>query len=192
MVCQYDRLCSLQVRISRKYRRCVLSGAINQRIDHVQHIALELLQGLSGEQPDIQSHLVVAAATGVQLACHGTDAVGKCPLDVEVDVFAIEPEHKGAGSYLVTDRVKSLDDLLSLVSRDDPLSGQHLRVGNASRDVFFREALIEADRSVESLNKLVEGFLEASAPRTVCAHRSVSYETSILRSAFCTCSLFSA
>ena len=126
------------------------------------------------EQRHVGRDLVVARARGVQLAADRAGQLGDAPLDRHVDVLVVRQERERPLLQLVLDRVERGEQLVAVVARDDPLRGEHARVGARLVDVVRAEAPVEADRGVE----LTEGGVLRLAEAGHAAGASGSLERS--------------
>ena len=118
-------------------------------------------------EADVEGHLVVARACGVQLAADRADLFDQARFDVHVDVFEADLEVELAGFDFSQDLLESARDLLGVLGRDDRLPGKHPRVGHRSLDVVAVEALVEGDAGGKFLDESVGRCSEASCPGLV-------------------------
>ena len=81
MVRERHRLRALQVRVARHHRVDLGLGALEQCDGQRLCGAIELVEQLDHQQPEVERDLVVAAARGVELAAHRTCALGEDALD---------------------------------------------------------------------------------------------------------------
>ena len=96
MVAEGDRLRRLQVREARHDGGGIFLGAVDQgRLQVGQH-RLQPVDGVAHPQPDVERHLVVARARGVQPAAGRADQLGQPRLDVEMDVLELGRELEAA------------------------------------------------------------------------------------------------
>ena len=102
------------------------------------------------EQAQVGGDLVVARATGVQLAGHRADQFGQAPLDCRVDVFVAGLEGKGTGLKLDPYLLQAGDQLVALLGRDQARARQPAGVGDAALDVGAVQAPVKADRVVKA------------------------------------------
>ena len=115
-------------------------------------------------QADIGRHLVVTAATGVQLLAGDADAVGQARLDVHVHVFQVDAPVERAGLDFALDGLQAIDDAVALGIGQHADLGQHGGVGDRAHDVVAIQALVESDGGGEAGNEGVDGLTEAAAP----------------------------
>ena len=70
---------------------CAISAAWSSAIS-----AVEPVDRVAHEQPEIGRHLVVARARGMEAPGGRTDQLGEPRFDVEMDVLVLDAERKGA------------------------------------------------------------------------------------------------
>jgi len=87
MMAEGDRLRSLQMREARHDGFRMLFRALKEGRDEIGQRLLALLQLFLDPQAEIERHLVVARAGGMQAAGGGADERCKPRLDVHMDVF---------------------------------------------------------------------------------------------------------
>ena len=122
-------------------------------------------------EADVQRHLVVAAAPGVEPFARVADAGGQLPFNKGMDVLRILVDGQRAGSEIGGDARQPVLDRLPVLGGKDPLFGQHGGVRHAARDVLLRHAGIKRDGGIKIVGFLIEFLLEPSGPQL---HMSVS------------------
>ena len=115
----------------------------------------------ANEHGDVGGDLVVARAGGVQATADGPDDLGQPPLDRHVDVLVGGIERKRAVGELGANLIESPAQLLAVRDGDDPLRGEHRRVGDRLIDVVGAQPPVEADRVVEPPEGVGTGLVEA-------------------------------
>ena len=91
-----DRLGRLQMGEARHHRVGMLFGAVQEGRDEPGQGRLGRLQLFLDPQAEIERHLVVARARGVQPPGRRADQVGQPRLDIHVDVFELAREDEVA------------------------------------------------------------------------------------------------
>jgi hypothetical protein len=112
--------------------------------------------------PQVERHLIVAAAGRVQHLALVADAGGEHALHEHVYVLAVGVELKRAGGKVVQYPLQPVDDVLRRGLRDDAFGAQHGGVGHGARDILRVHAAVEADGGVEIVRQLI-GFSGGSA-----------------------------
>src|SRR5437899_2960170 len=126
-------------------------------------------------ESQIDRHLIVARASGVQAAGGRADQVCKAGLDIHVDVFKFRREFERPGLDLFQDRVQAVSDFFLIGRRNDARLRQHLAMGDRSADVLCVEFAVEGDRRVDRFHDRGRTRGKTSAPHLVAgllvAHR---------------------
>ena len=78
---------------------------------------VDLVDGLADPEPQVGRDLVVAAASGVELASGVAEPVDQCPLDVHVDIFQFRREREAALLNFAADIAQGLLNLPAFVAR---------------------------------------------------------------------------
>ena len=112
----------------------------------------------------VQSHLVVAAAAGVQALARLADAVGQEGFHKHVHVLRAHVDGQRAGAVVAENSLQALHDALRVLPRDDALLAQHGGVGDGTGHVAFQQALVKGDRRLKIIQKGAGGFLKAPGP----------------------------
>ena len=99
---------------------------------------------LAHPEPQIGRNLIVAAASGVQLAADVPQPVDQGSLDVHVHVFELDAELEFALLNLAANLFQPLHNLLALGGRDQTDLCQHLGMGDRAADVLRVETPVEA------------------------------------------------
>ena len=165
------RLRHLKVGVAREDGVDVALGEVDEDAAHLAQQGDQALGPGAHGEPEVGGHLVVATASGVELAADRTDPLRQPLLEVHVDVL----ERDGpldAAPLDVGDQVpQPLDERDRLVGSDDALLPQHGGVGDRALEVLERHRAVDVDRGVERLHELVGRLGEAAAPHAVGAHR---------------------
>ena len=92
------------------------------------------------------------------------DALCQDRFDERVNIFICAADCKYPVIDIFLNTVKTCEDLISLLPRQNSLFGQHAHVGTASAHILMKEFLIKSDRLIEIVNQPVCLLCEASAP----------------------------
>src|SRR5262249_981831 len=105
----------------------------------------EMINGVAHPELYIRGDLIIAAASGVQLAADVGQALDESMFDVRVDVFQLAGERKLATRDFAGDVIQRGDNPLRLVGTQEADFGEHPRVRLAGGDVVAIQPLIDAD-----------------------------------------------
>ena len=160
-----DGLCSLQMGVAGHDGVFVLGSFLTDGF-----FQLEKLGDDGGDMPadkkaEVQRHLIVPGAAGVQAFACLADLLGQPGFDVHVDVFLIQPELHLALFNVQKDLRKALLDGFIVLLCDNALFGQHGGVGLAALDVFFVKALVKGDGGIEGVHQRIGVLAESSGPK---------------------------
>ncbi len=155
-------------------RVLVLRGALQEHGGQLGQAGAPGRGPARDEQPEVQGHLVVARAAGVELAAHRSHQGREAAFNVHVHVFQGRVPGERAGLDLGEHGVQTLDERGGLVPGDDPLGGQHAGVGLGPGDVLGVQPVVETHRLGVALHQGVGGRGEAAAPHLFPAHASSS------------------
>ena len=114
--------------------------------------------------PEVQGHLVVPGAGGVEPLARVPDPGGEQRLHVHVDVLVVGGEFHLPSLDVRQDAREPRLDGVAVRLGDDAAVREHLGVGHGAGDVLFVQPLVKADGGIELVHQLVGLFLEASAP----------------------------
>ena len=118
-------------------------------------------------EAQVDRHLVVARACGMQAARRGADQLGKPRLDIHVDVFEAGREFELAGFDLYQNRVQPVSDLLLIGRRNNARFRQHFGMGERAAYILRVELPVEADRGVDRFHDGGRTRGKTSAPHLV-------------------------
>jgi hypothetical protein len=130
-----DRLCPLQVRISRHESLHVSVCLFQQLGLQMGDLGLEIGNLLQYVQPLVGGDLVVPAAAGVQLARGGADDLPQSPFDGGVDVLIVRLDLKAAVSEFGMNLLQAIYELRRFVLSEDTGLGEGVCVGDATADI---------------------------------------------------------
>ena len=170
MVRQQHRLGSLQVRVARQIGRAGRDRTLEQHLLKAEHSIRNDAQLPLAPQPQRGRHLVVAAASGVELPAGRAGDLGDAALDGRVDVLVGGREHERAAVQLVGHRVERGQDLRRLVAVEQPGADEPAHVRARADDVVGRQAHVERQRGREREQLVGRTRPEPSVPE---GHRSV-------------------
>ena len=125
-------------------------------------------------QADIQRHLIVAAAAGVQPLARIADAGGEGLLHKGVHILGIGVDLQPAGCQIVGDGSQTVEDVLTILFGDDALLCQHGGVHAAAAHILRDHALVEPDGGVEVVHAGIHGLGKTALPELFC-HKIVLF-----------------
>src|SRR5438132_13936723 len=105
-----DRLGPLEVRIPGHDRVDLFGRALGERSREVEDAGVEPRERVDREEPEVQSDLVVAASTRVQLPADLADQVSEATLDDRVNVLEVGRPRRSTLLHLADDARKTVLD----------------------------------------------------------------------------------
>ena len=100
----------------------------------------------------------------MQLFTRVSDPLREQPFDVHMDVLVVHRELHLARIDIAEDRSQALRNFVRVFLRDDSLCTEHMRMRDASHDIFSVHAAVKADGGLEPLRKFICIPFESSAP----------------------------
>ena len=119
---------------------------------------------LAQPQPDIERHLLIAAAAGVDLVGQAAHALFELADDHGVDIFVGCPGEELRLASLVADRVESGYELRPFRRRQDADAFERPRERLRAADVRVDQPPVEVERTGKPLEDFRGTFLEPAAP----------------------------
>ena len=163
-VAEGDGLGPLQVGVAGHHRVGIFAGFFADGADQACDQPLEPGALIPQGEADVQGHLVVAAAAGVQpLACV-PDPGGEGLLHKGVDVLGVGVDLQLARGQIIGDGGQPPQDGLAVGLRDDALPGQHGGVDAAALHVLGNHPLVKPDGRVEIIDAGVHRLGKAAFP----------------------------
>eukprot|EP00754_Rhynchopus_humris_P039960 Rhum_TRINITY_DN23031_c0_g1::Rhum_TRINITY_DN23031_c0_g1_i1::g.176954::m.176954 len=154
----------LQVRVAREDQVNLLLCADGRRLDQRLQQPRHFVQLVAHPQPEVDGHLVVARAPGVQLARHLlADDLTEAPLVRRVDVLVAVLHLEAAVAPPLPHLLQAVLHLRALVLRDQLQVHKLLAVRDAAVEVLRVQALVVGDRVVELLHHGVHTLREPPA-----------------------------
>ena len=165
MLSEGDGLRALQMGVPAHYGALVFLRLVGDGGDEVQDLALDFRSHAPCKQLHIQSHLVVAAAGGVQLFAHRADASDEGLLHKGMDILGALVDHDLTFFQIGKDVPERGDQQLHILGGDDALLAQHRGVRNRTRDILFNEFFVKGDRGIECFRRRIDVACGASCPK---------------------------
>ena len=169
-----DGLGPLQVGIAGHDGGGVLAGLPADDLDELHDVGLQSVAVVPQGQADVQCHLIVAAAAGVQALAGIADAGGEGLLHKGVHILGIGVDLQFAGGQVIRDGGQTVEDILTVLFRDDALLGQHGGVNAAAAHILRDHALIKPDGGVEVVHAGIHGLGKTALPELFC-HSFILY-----------------
>ncbi len=110
MMRERDRLRALQMRVARHDGFNVASREADERSAQFADDRDHLAQFVAQIKPEVECHLIVARARGMQLAPRVADLRDQAPLDREMNILVADIESKASGIDLALDFLQSALD----------------------------------------------------------------------------------
>jgi len=165
LVAEGHRLGALQMGVAGHNVACPLLGLVTKHVDKLFDLALEMLAGGTQVQPDIQRHLVVAAAAGVQPLTRIADAGGQRLLDESMHILGVGVDLQCAAVQILQNRVQTFVNIVHILLGDDTLSAQHGRVDKAALNILLDHPRVKADGRVKIVYAAVNGLAGSALPK---------------------------
>ena len=165
MVGQQHRLGPLEMGIARQVGVACVDGPLNQLLLEGDHVGSDGGQLPLGEQAQVCGHLIVAAATGVELGPGGSGQLGDPALDGGVDVLVAGREIELTGGQFLLGLVERGQHLVNLGIGEQADAAQHPDVGPRPGNVVGCQPHVEADAGGVG-HQLVGGVtVESAVPK---------------------------
>ena len=118
-------------------------------------------------QAKIGRHLIVAAASGMQLAADRADDLGQPPLDRRVNVLVARLEFERSRLEFRQHLLQPADERFGFLRRDHARRRNCPRVGDAAANVLPVHPPVKADAVVQRPQIIVARFAEAPTPKVI-------------------------
>ena len=155
MVAERDGLRALQMRIPRQDGRLVRLCLRGDGREQLLHERDDLLRLAAHVHAQVERHLIVAAARGVELFSYIAHALGQHLLDEHVDVLAAHVEFQRAGIQIVQNPLQRVDERRRVLLRNDALCAEHRRVRHAALDILPVHFTVKPDGRVEIIRNRI-------------------------------------
>ena len=172
-----DGLGTLQVGVAGHDGGGVLRRLFAEDPDQLHDVSLQGLAVVAEGQADVQCHLIVAAAAGVQTLAGIADAGGEGLLHEGMHVLGVGVDLQRTGRQIVGDGSQTVEDVLTVLFRDDALLGQHRGVHAAAAHILRDHALVEPDGRVEVVDAGVHRFGKTAFPELFCHKNKLLIKT---------------
>ena len=165
-----DGLGALQVGVAGHDSGDILRGLPADDLDELHDVSLQGVAVVPQGQADIQRHLIVAAAAGVQALACIADAGGQGLLHKGMHILGVGVDLQRTACQIVGNGGQPTEDILAVLFGDDALLGQHGGVDPAAAHILRDHPLVKADGGVEIIDARIDRLGEAALPELFC-HR---------------------
>ena len=116
-------------------------------------------------QPNVQRHLIVAAAGGVQAFARVPHPAGKLLLHKGVDILRVGINGQLARFQLGKHPLQSARDRVPVGLRQNTAAAQHIGMGKAARNVLPEHALIKGNGGIEIIGFRIRRVVITPSPK---------------------------
>ena len=163
-----DGLGTLQMGVAGHDGGGVLGCLLADHLDQLDDIRLQRAAVIPEGQADIQGHLIVPAAAGMQPLAGVADPGGQGLLDEGVDVLGVGVDLQLAGGQIVGDGRQPVEDVLTVLLGDDALLGEHGSMDAAAPHILCDHPLVKTDGRVEIVDTRIDRFGKTAFPELFC------------------------
>ena len=167
-VTEGDGLGALQMGVAGHDGGGVLRSLFAQHPHQLHDVGLQSLAVIPQSQADIQRHLIVAAAAGVQPLARIPDTGGQGLLHESVHVLGGGVDGQRTAGQIVRDGSQPAEDIRAVLLRDDALPCQHGGMDAAAAHILRDHPLVEADGGVEVVDAAVHRLGKPTLPELFC------------------------
>ena len=164
VVGKQDGLRPLQVGVAGHDDALVILRLGDDRRKHILYQCGNLINLVFQVHSQIQRHLIVPAAGGVELLSHVPQPLGQHLLDEHVDVLAAEVKFQRPGFQIVQNPLQPVNELPGLGLGDDALGAQHGCVSHGAGDVLLIKFAVKADGGIEIIRDAADLAGRPSGP----------------------------
>ena len=159
-----DGLGPLEVGVAGHDGGLVLLGLAAEHRLQLQELLHDDGDLLPDVHPEVQGHLVVPGAAGVEALSRVPDPLREEGLHIHVDILVVGGEFHLSCLDISQDGLESRHDGLCVGGGDDARGPQHLGVGHGAGDILLVEPLVKLDGGVEVVDKGVGILAEPPGP----------------------------
>ena len=158
-------LCLAKMRVTRNHHVLIGFCEIHEFPLQVPDLNLHLDDGALQVETRVQGHLIVPAASCVQLEASIANRFNQARLDEAVNILCVlTRQPTGLLLDALLDFCQAPANFFELFLRQNAGFRQNASVGERSLDVFENEPLVDAKRVVEPLEDCVDLFGKSAAP----------------------------
>ena len=159
------RLGTLQVSVAGHNIARALLGLLAQHGNQLSNLALDMLARRAQVQPDVQRHLVIAAAAGVQPLAGIAHAGSQRLFHKGVHILGVGVNFQRTAVQIVQNRVQAFVNIVHILLGNNALTPQHGRVDKAALYILLNHPRIKADGGIEIVYAAVNGLAGPALPK---------------------------
>ena len=167
VVAEGDGLGALQVGVARHDGIGIGFRLVGDHLSKLADKLRYLVDFIPEIHTEIQRHLVIAAAGGVELLAHIADPAGEHLLHEHMDVLARHVKGKCPRGKVIENFFQFSDNLLGLLLGDNALRPQHGCVRHTAGDVLAEHPAVKMDGGIKIIRQLT-GFAAGTPSPQFC------------------------
>ena len=156
-------------------------GLIGERGDERPDAGLQRRDATPHVEPEVERHLLVARAPGVQAAAVVADQRHQLALDEAVHVFVVAGDPRRILAAALEHRLQAVLDARDRGGLEHAGPAERVGPGEAADDVVLEELAVERERDAEIERRGIGRFVESTRPQ-MSTHASTSIRPSTTRS----------
>ena len=139
----------------------------DDRPKHILYQRGDLIDLVFEIHSQIQRHLIVPAAGGVEHFAHIPQPLGQHLLDEHVDVLAAKVEFQRPGFQIGQNARQTVDDRIRIRLRQNAALGKHCCMRHGAGDILPVHPSVDGDRRVECVSQCRSLRLRPARPKLV-------------------------
>ena len=164
VVGKQDGLRPLQMGVAGHDDALIIFRLRDDRPKHILYQRGDLIDLVFEIHSQVQRHLIVPAAGGVELFAHIPQPLGQHLLDEHMDVLAAKVEFQRPGFQIAQNALQPVNELPGLGLRDDALRPQHGGMSHGAGDVLLIKFAVKADGRIEIIRNAADLAGSPSGP----------------------------
>ena len=165
VVCKGHRLRTLQVGVARHHGFGVLFCGAHQCHGKPVYQTPHLGDLIPQVQAQVQRHLIVSGAGGVQTLPHIAVALGQLCLHEHVNILGVGVKLQLAAVQICQNLFQPLNDEAAVLLGNNAAVTQHRGVGNAALNVMTVHPCVKCDGGVEGVHARIDLLGKSSCPK---------------------------
>ncbi len=139
---------------------CLGAKGLDQFLD----LALQMAGGFPQVEAQVQRHLVVAAASGVQPLARIPHPGGEGLFHEGMHILGGGVDFQRAAVQILQNALQAFVDILHILSGNDALAAQHGGMDHTALDILLDHPCVKPDGGVEVIDAAVHGLAGAGRP----------------------------